>query len=134
MGEAWKNLSVEERKEVLEIISHNNKTASQGSWSRIACTFKNSKDFAEKVKHLKTPVLYLYGKSSGFYEMTKMNVEWFQAHLPHIEMISFQDGIHNLELQKPKEVAALILTFLNKHHFKGQPEGIPIPNNLFGIK
>jgi len=120
MGEAWEKLSKEERKEILEIISHNNKTASQGSWSRIARTFKNSKDFVEEVKNLRTPVLYLYGKSSGFLKMTEMNVDLFNKYLPHIEIVSFDDGIHNLELQKPREVANLILEFFNRDRFQNQ--------------
>ncbi|MGB9628120.1 MAG: alpha/beta fold hydrolase, partial [Thermodesulfobacteriota bacterium] len=120
MGEAWKKLSDEERREILEIISQNNKTASQGSWSRIARTFKNSKDFVEEVKSLKTPVLYLYGESSEFRRMTEMNVELFNKHLPHIEIVSFKDGVHNLELQKPKEIAELILEFFNRDGFREQ--------------
>lgn len=114
MGEAWEKLSEEDRKEILEIISHNNKTASQGSWSKIARTFKNSKEFIEEVKSLKTPILYLYGKSSEFRKMTEMNVELFNKHLPHIEIVSFEDGIHNLELQKPREVADLMLEFFSR--------------------
>ncbi len=125
MGKVWETLSEEERKEILEIISHNNKTASQGSWSRIARTFKNSKEFVEEVKSLKTPVLYLYGKSSGFRKMTEMNVELFNKHLPHIEIISFEDGIHNLELQKPREVAERMLEFFNRDGFQNQQKVFP---------
>lgn len=114
MGEAWEKLPDEEKVEILEIISLNNKTASQGSWSKIARTFKNSKEFVEDVKTLRTPVLYLYGKSSEFRKMTEMNVELFNRHLSHIEIVSFEDGIHNLELQKPREVAELMLEFFNR--------------------
>ncbi len=124
MGKAWKSLSEEEKREILEIISHNNKTASQGSWSRIARTFKNSKEFVEEVKTLKTPVLYLYGKSSGFRKMTEMNVELFRRYLPHVEIVSFEDGTHNLELQKPKEVAEHMLEFFNRDGYKNQSKGV----------
>jgi hypothetical protein len=37
-------------------------------------------------------------------------------HLPQVELFSFRDGIHNLELQKPEEVANLIFEFLSKTH------------------
>ncbi len=39
-----------------------------------------------------------------------------KTHLPYVEVVSLKDGIHNLELQKPEEVANLILEFLNKNH------------------
>jgi hypothetical protein len=43
--------------------------------------------------------------------MTDMNIAFFKNHLPHIEMVSFADGVHDLVLQKPQETAALILDF-----------------------
>lgn len=115
MGKAWKKMSDGERQEIVQIISHNNKTASRVSWYRISRTFENSKDFAEEIKTIQAPVLYLYGGISEFRRMTEMNVEFFKKHLPKVRMVSFEDGVHDLELQKPQEVATLILEFLAKN-------------------
>jgi len=121
---AWEKMSDEERREVLEIISHNNKTASRVSWSRISRTFENSKDFVEEVKGLETPVLYLYGKNSEFRWMAEMNVDFFKTHLPRVEIISFEDGVHDLQLQKPKEMGELILEFLRRNRLKEHAEAL----------
>lgn len=114
MGRAWQMMSDEERREIVEIISQNNKTASRVSWYRISRTFHNSKDFVEKIKTIQSPILYLYGGISEFRPMAEMNIEFFKTYLPKVEIVIFKDGIHDLELQKPREVANLILEFLNK--------------------
>ncbi len=73
-------------------------------------------------RRLQSSVLYLYGRASKFPRMAEMNVEFLKTHLPDFEIISFEDGIHNLELQKPKEVAELILEFLNRDRIKGEQQ------------
>ena len=112
MGKAWKNMGRKDRQEVIGIFTDNNKAASRIAWYRISQTFKNSKNFAEEIKILKTPVLYLYGEKSEWRTMTEMNVRFFQSYLPSVEIVSFKDGIHDLELQKPCEVASLIIKFI----------------------
>jgi len=114
MGKAWESLAENEKEEIVQIISQNNKTASRISWYRISRTFENSKDFVEEVKGIQAPVLYLYGKRSEFRSMAEMNVRFFKTHLPEIEMVDFEDGVHDLELQKPGEVAQLVIEFLGK--------------------
>jgi pimeloyl-ACP methyl ester carboxylesterase len=47
--------------------------------------------------------------------MAKANATFLKAHLPNVEVLSIQDGIHDLQLQKPEEVAALVLEFLAKN-------------------
>ncbi len=44
--------------------------------------------------------------------MAETNAEFLKNYLPNVEIVRFNDGIHDLELQKPKEVAALVLEFL----------------------
>jgi hypothetical protein len=48
--------------------------------------------------------------------MAETNAEFLKTHVSRVEVVSFKDGIHNLELQKPEEVGNLILEFLNKSH------------------
>jgi len=47
--------------------------------------------------------------------MAKTNAEFLRAHLQNVKIVRFNDGIHDLELQKPKEVATLILEFMAKN-------------------
>jgi pimeloyl-ACP methyl ester carboxylesterase len=76
---------------------------------------KTSKDFTEEVKKVQLPILYLYGKKSGYLYMAETNAEFLKKHLTDVTVISFEDGIHDLELQKPAEVAGLIAGFLREH-------------------
>jgi pimeloyl-ACP methyl ester carboxylesterase len=114
MGKAWDNLNESEREEVLEIVSQNNGTAARISWFHISRTLRTSKDFSEEAKTISTPILYLYGENSDYHDMAKANANFLKTHLPNVEVVSFQDGIHDLQLQKPEEVARLILEFLTR--------------------
>jgi hypothetical protein len=38
-----------------------------------------------------------------------------KAHLPYVEVFRLKNGIHNLELQKPEEVAKIILEFFDQN-------------------
>jgi len=46
--------------------------------------------------------------------MAKANATILKAHLPNVEVLSIQDGIHDLQLQKPEDIAAFVLEFLAK--------------------
>jgi pimeloyl-ACP methyl ester carboxylesterase len=120
MGKAWRPLSDQEKKEIVEIISQTNKTASRVSWYRISRTLVTSKDFAEEAKTIRIPILYLYGERSGYREMAAANAEFLKTHLAQVEVVCLKDGIHNLELQKPEEVANFVLDFFNK----SQPDSL----------
>jgi len=120
MGKAWDDLSELEKKEVLEIVSQSDRTAARISWFHISRTLRTSKDFSEEAKAISTPVLYLYGENSDYHDMAKANANFLKAHLPDVEVVSFQDGIHDLQLQKPEEVARLILEFLRKNGMNQQ--------------
>jgi len=120
MGKAWGQMSGTEKREINEIVSRNNRTASRISWYHISRTLKTSKDFTEEAKTVTIPILYLYGANSDYHDMAKGNADFLKTHLPDVEIISFQDGIHDLQLQKPEEVARLILEFLAKPRINEQ--------------
>ena len=120
IGKAWHPMSHQEKEEITGILSQNNKSASRISWYHISRTMETSKDFSEEAKTIRVPVLYLYGKKSEYRGMVEMNIEFFKTHLPHVELVGIEDGIHDLQLQKPKEVAHLILEFLDKNRGREQ--------------
>jgi pimeloyl-ACP methyl ester carboxylesterase len=115
MGKAWRPMGDHEREEIVEIISQTNKTASRIPWYRISRTLVTSKDFAEEAKTIRIPILYLYGENSGYRGMAEANAEFLKTHLPDVGVFCFKNGIHNLELQKPKEVAKIILEFFDQN-------------------
>jgi pimeloyl-ACP methyl ester carboxylesterase len=112
MGSAWPTMDTEDKAEVKEIISHYTDAASRQTWLSLARALRTSKDFPEEAKVIKAPVLYLSGDKSSFREMTDTNIDYFKNHLPDVRLFSFDDGIHDLELQKPRETASLILEFV----------------------
>lgn len=112
MGHAWPTMEDEDKVEVKEIISHYTDAASRQTWLSLARALRTSKDFPEEAKVIKAPVLYLSGDKSSFREMTETNIDYFKHHLPNVRLFSFDDGIHDLELQKPRETASLILEFV----------------------
>ena len=120
MGKAWDNLNELERQEVMEIVSQNNRTASRSSWFHICRTLKTSRDFTEEAKRISTPILYLYGGNSDYYKMAKDNAEFLRAHLNDVQVVRFDDGIHDLELQKPEDVSTLVLEFLSRNGTNGR--------------
>ena len=115
IGKAWEQMSKAEKKEIIEIVSQNNKTASCVSWYRISRTIETSRDFSDQAKTIRTPVLYLYGGNSTYHNMAETNAKFLKAYLPNIEIVRVKDGIHDLELQKPEEVAGIVLQFLAKN-------------------
>jgi pimeloyl-ACP methyl ester carboxylesterase len=115
MSPAWADMTSEEQQEITNIITKNVAVASRRTWLSLARALNEAEDFTEAAKNITAPVLYLSGDQSEFREMTEMNIAFFKSHLPHIEMISFADGVHDLELQKPREVAALIHDFIGQN-------------------
>ena len=120
MGKAWEQMGEAERKEIVKIIAENNKTASAVSWHLISRTLETSRDFTDQAKTIQTPVLYLYGGNSYYHGMAETNAEFLKTYLRNAKIVRLNDGIHDLELQKPEDVAALVLEFLNGGIIEGQ--------------
>jgi pimeloyl-ACP methyl ester carboxylesterase len=112
MGWSWPHLNDEDRAEVTEIVSHYTDAATRPTWLGLARALRLTRDFTEEAKNIRAPVLYLYGEKTSFARMINTNIEFFQEHLPHVELVFLSDGIHDLELQKPVETTAVILEFL----------------------
>ena len=115
MGPSWTDLNAEEQTEITAIVSQNADAASRRTWLSLARALNDAEDFAEEAKRITTPVLYLSGDQSEFREMTDRNVVFFKKNLPDIQLVSFADGVHDLQLQKPKETAALIHAFIEQN-------------------
>jgi pimeloyl-ACP methyl ester carboxylesterase len=113
MGYAWPTMDDENKAEIKEIICHYTDAATRQTWLSLARALRTSKDFTEEAKVIKAPVLYFSGNKSSFREMTETNIDYFKNHLPTVRLVSFEDGIHDLELQKPRETASMILDFIN---------------------
>ena len=63
MGKAWKDLNEIERKEMMEIVSQNNKTASRISWYHISRTLRTSRDFTDDAKTIPSPFFIFMGET-----------------------------------------------------------------------
>jgi len=112
MGKAWEQMTEAEKKEIVEIIAQNNITASAVSLHLISRTIDTSGDFTDLTKNIQIPVLYLYGGNSYYHGMAETNAEFLKTYLRNARIVRFDDGIHDLELQKPEDIAALVLEFL----------------------
>jgi len=112
IGEAWRSMSIKDRREIVAIVAEESKTASRVPWYQLSQTLETSKEFPEEAKTIKNPVLYLYGENSIFRETAEANAMFLKSHLPNVTTKCIKDGIHDLQLQKPQEVANLVLEFL----------------------
>jgi pimeloyl-ACP methyl ester carboxylesterase len=62
---------------------------------------------------MQMPLLYLYGTASDFMEpLLQENIRFLETHLPHAQIVGLMGGIHDLQFQKPAEVADIVLDFL----------------------
>jgi pimeloyl-ACP methyl ester carboxylesterase len=120
MEKAWEQMTEAEKREVVEIIAQSNKTASRVSWHLISRTLGTSRDFSDQAKAIQTPVLYLYGGHSYYHGMAETNAEFLKTYLRSAKIVRLNDGVHDLELQKPEDVAALVLEFLKGGDTEGQ--------------
>ena len=112
-GKWYPDMTTDDKREMLEQVHYNAKSGSRTAWYWISISHKTCEDFAEAAKSLKAPVLYLYGTQSDFKEMLlEDNIRFLETWLPHVRIVGIEGGIHDLEFQKPEQVAGLILGFL----------------------
>jgi len=114
-GQWYSSMTPTERKQVLEQVNYNVKSATRIPWYKMSLARKMSKNIEEAAKSIKAPVLYLYGTKSDFKEIQlEKNIKFLTTHIPQAWIEAIEGGIHDIAMQKPEEVADLILEFL-KH-------------------
>lgn len=114
-GKWYPQMASDDTKEMLEQLSYNAKSASRIPWHRVSMASRTSTNFEEEAKSIGTPVLYLYGEESDFREiLVDRNIKFLETHLPNARIVGLEGGIHDLALQKPREVAGLILDFFGE--------------------
>ena len=112
-GRWYSSMTPTDKKEVMEQIASDAKSAARVPWYKISLARKISKDLEEEAKSIKSPVLYLYGTKADFKEIhLEKNIKFLATYLPHAWIEAVEGGIHDLAMQKPSEVADLILEFL----------------------
>jgi pimeloyl-ACP methyl ester carboxylesterase len=92
-------------------ISFNARSASRAAWYWIAKSPQTVIPFEEEAKRITAPILYLAGEKSEFREMAAENIRFLRECLPQAEIVEFANGIHDLVIQKPGEVARAIMEF-----------------------
>jgi pimeloyl-ACP methyl ester carboxylesterase len=112
-GQWYASMTETDRKEFMDYLQYNAKSASRIAWQWVSISHKTCEDFEEAAKTMKMPILYLYGTASDFMEPhLKDNIQFLETYLPNVKIIGLEGGIHDLELQKPDEVMDLVLNFL----------------------
>ncbi len=114
-GKWYSSMTPVDKEEVLEQISSNAKSASRIPWYKISIARKTSKNIEEEARSIKSPVLYLYGTESDYKEiLLEKNIKFLKDYLPQAWIVAVEGGIHDLAMQKPAEIANVILEFLRK--------------------
>jgi pimeloyl-ACP methyl ester carboxylesterase len=111
-GAWYPKMTASQKRKILAEHSYNARSASRVAWYRIARSPQTVAPFEEEAKRIRTPILYLAGKQSDFRAMAEETIRFLKEYLPQAEILEFEDGIHDLEFQKPKEVAEAVLNFL----------------------
>jgi pimeloyl-ACP methyl ester carboxylesterase len=115
VGKWYSSMTPTDKEEVQDHISSNAKNASRIPWYKISLARKTSQDIEEESRSIKIPVLYLYGTESDYKEIfLEKNIKFLKTYLPHAWIVALEGGIHDLAMQKPAEVADVILEFLRK--------------------
>jgi pimeloyl-ACP methyl ester carboxylesterase len=112
LGEWYPKMTGAERRRMLSELSFNTRSATRTAWYWIGNSHRTLVPFEEEAKRITVPILYLAGKKSDFREMTAETIRFLDVYLPHARILSFEDGIHDLQSQKPYEVAKRIREFL----------------------
>lgn len=111
-GEWFPHMTNVERRRTLNELSFNTRSATRMAWYWIGKSHQTMIPFEEEAKRITAPILYLAGKQSDFWEMTADTIRFLDKYLPHAKILNFEDGIHDLQSQKPYVVAKAILEFL----------------------
>jgi pimeloyl-ACP methyl ester carboxylesterase len=111
-GSWFPHMTKAERRRTLDEISFNSKSASRNAWYWIGRSAQTLVPFEEEAKRIAAPILYLAGGKSDFRVTAAETIRFLGANHPQAKIINFEDGIHDLQSQKPYEVAKAIREFL----------------------
>jgi pimeloyl-ACP methyl ester carboxylesterase len=112
-GQWYAHMTADDKRELLEQLRYNAKSASRIAWYWVSVSHKTCEDFTATAKTMQMPLLYLYGTDSDFMEsLLQENICFLETHLPHAQIVGLMGGIHDLQFQKPTEVADVVLGFL----------------------
>jgi hypothetical protein len=62
--------------------------------------------------------------SDDFMAMSRLNLSFFEKHLPSVKVVAIQDGVHDSAFRKPDEVARLPREFLSAGLRSRQPKAV----------
>ena len=113
-GEWYPKLTTDQKLRFLEDITCAARSASRIAWYWIGRSPQNVIPFEEEAKRIQSPILYLAGEKSVYRAMAEENIRFLRENHPQAKIVEFSDGIHDLALQKPREVAQEILEFFAK--------------------
>jgi pimeloyl-ACP methyl ester carboxylesterase len=111
MAGAWDEFTPEERHEVTEVFAANIMTVTRSSWMGIYRAITHRIDFMDALEGTAVPVLYLYGEASKYRAMAEVNARRFQEQNLNVEVVTFRNGVHDLQLQYPDDVSKIALDF-----------------------
>jgi pimeloyl-ACP methyl ester carboxylesterase len=111
-GEWFPQMTDVERRRVLSELKFGARSATRAAWHGIGNAHRTSAPFGEEAKRIAAPILYLAGRQSDFRGTTAETIRFLETHLPQAEILEYEDGIHDLQSQKPYEVARRIREFL----------------------
>jgi len=84
-----------------------------GSGTRRKAAGPNLGEIAEESKSIKVPILYLYGTKTNLKEIPLPgNIEYLQKYHPQAWIVGLEGGIFEIAVDRPQEIAALVLDFL----------------------
>jgi len=110
-GAWYPKMTASQKQILLAEISFNARSASRAAWYSIAKSSRTVIPFEEEAKRIRAPILYLAGEQSDFRAMAGENIRFLRENLPQAKILELSDGIHDLAVQKPREVARAILEF-----------------------
>jgi pimeloyl-ACP methyl ester carboxylesterase len=112
-GKWFGQMTPQDKREVLEQLFYNSRSATRQAWFGIDAALKTSRNMESEAKRLRAPTLYIYGTASeDFMPMIRLNLPFFEQYLPSVRVAAIPGGIHDSAFQKPAEVASLIREFL----------------------
>jgi pimeloyl-ACP methyl ester carboxylesterase len=115
MGPAWDELGGDARRDIVGIVRANVRTLSKASWSGIYRAITERIDFMDALTGSQARILFLYGANSRYRSVAEMNVARFAMHRPPVDVLRFEQGIHDLHLQYPDAIAGLVLRVSGAH-------------------